>query len=100
MLSAEQAAIVKGCLARGDKQHDIAAYFGENGGRVAEIAKGHKHPDVKPAPKRLLPTPQQMMPAGFIVQEVRAAIQVIEIGLASAKARLNEMEAKLNDRRN
>lgn len=30
--------IVKGMLARGDRQHDIASYFGVNGGRVAEVA--------------------------------------------------------------
>ena len=29
--------IVKGMLSRGDRQHDIAAYFGVNGGRVAEV---------------------------------------------------------------
>jgi hypothetical protein len=27
-------------LARGDRQHDIAAWFGVNGGRIAEIARG------------------------------------------------------------
>ena len=32
--------IVKGMLARGDKQHDVAAFFGVNGGRVAEVANG------------------------------------------------------------
>ncbi|TXL79502.1 hypothetical protein FHP25_06035 [Vineibacter terrae] len=33
--------IIKGMLLRGDKQHDIAAYFGENGGRIAEVATGN-----------------------------------------------------------
>lgn len=32
--------IVKGMLARGDRQHDIASYFGVNGGRIGEIATG------------------------------------------------------------
>jgi hypothetical protein len=27
-------------LARGDRQHDIASYFGVNGGRIGEIATG------------------------------------------------------------
>jgi hypothetical protein len=31
-------AIVKGMLIRGDRQHDIAAYFGANGGRIGEIS--------------------------------------------------------------
>lgn len=51
MLSIEQAAVAKGMLLRGDKQHDIAAYFGQNGGRIAEIATGARFPDLKPATK-------------------------------------------------
>ena len=41
-LDEEDAAIVKGMLVRGDRQHDIAAWFGVNGGRIAEIATGDK----------------------------------------------------------
>jgi hypothetical protein len=33
-------AIVKGMLIHGDRQHDIAAYFGVNGGRINEISTG------------------------------------------------------------
>ena len=32
--------IVKGMLARGDRQHDIASYFGVNPARINEIASG------------------------------------------------------------
>ena len=32
-LTEEDAAIAKGMLARGDRQHDVAAWFGVNGGR-------------------------------------------------------------------
>lgn len=49
MLTAQQAAIAKGMLARGDKQHDIAAYFGENSGRIAEISTGRLFNDVMAA---------------------------------------------------
>jgi hypothetical protein len=41
-LTEEDAAVVKGMLARGDRQHDIAAWFGVNGGRIAEISTGEK----------------------------------------------------------
>ena len=41
-LDETDAAVVKGMLARGDRQHDIAAWFGVNGGRIAEIANGSK----------------------------------------------------------
>lgn len=39
-LTTQDAAIVKAMLLRGDRQHDIAAWFGVNGGRIAEIATG------------------------------------------------------------
>lgn len=56
-LSAHDAAIVRGMLARGDRQHDIAAYFGVNGGRIAEISTGQKFPDIRPADPASLPQP-------------------------------------------
>lgn len=50
--------IVKGMLERGDKQHDIAAYFGVNGGRVAEVSTGdNDYPNVQPTPEDTLPEP-------------------------------------------
>ena len=39
-LNDADAAIVKGMLERGDRQHDIASWFGVNGGRIAEISTG------------------------------------------------------------
>lgn len=47
-LNSVDAAIVKGMLSRGDRQHDIAAWFGVNGGRVADIKTGKTFPEVKP----------------------------------------------------
>lgn len=50
--------IVKGMLLRGDKQHDIAAYFGVNGGRIAEVASGKcDYPTASAAPADKLPPP-------------------------------------------
>lgn len=54
-LDDEDASIVKGMLARGDRQHDIAAWFGVNGGRIAEVATGMKFQDVPQAEARDLP---------------------------------------------
>ena len=39
--SKHQTSMIKGMLARGDKQHDIAAFFGVNGGRIAEVSSGN-----------------------------------------------------------
>ena len=38
----EDASIIKGMLSRGDRQHDIAAWVGGNGSRIAEISTGSK----------------------------------------------------------
>jgi hypothetical protein len=48
-------AIVKGMLIRGDNQHNIAAYFGINGGRIAEISTGQTGPSVAAAAQEDLP---------------------------------------------
>lgn len=47
-LTAYEASVIKGMLLRGDRQHDIAAWFGVNGGRIGEISKGRKFLDVTP----------------------------------------------------
>ena len=54
-LDEDDAAIVKGMLARGDRQYDIAAWFGVNGGRIGEISTGAKFVEVKPAEPGELP---------------------------------------------
>ena len=56
-LTAGDAAIVKGMRLRGDRQHDIAAFFGVNPGRVAEICIGKRFAAVVPAPAENLPPP-------------------------------------------
>lgn len=55
MLNTDQVAVVKGMLLRGDKQHDIAAHFKVNPGRVAEIAAGKMGKSVLAAPINTLP---------------------------------------------
>ena len=73
-LSAADAALVKGMVERGDRQHDIAAWFGVNGGRIADIATGKKFAEVNPAPTRELPPPGPYI-AG---REAHAAIIALE----------------------
>jgi hypothetical protein len=55
MLNNDQIATVKGMLARGDKQHLIAAHFGVNGGRIAEVATGRIGTAIRPAAAAALP---------------------------------------------
>ena len=56
-LSRKDAAIVKGMLARGDRQSDIAAFFKVNGGRVSEVNTGRMFARVVPASPAELPPP-------------------------------------------
>jgi hypothetical protein len=56
-LTARDASLVKAMLKRGDRQHDIAAWFGVNGGRIAEIATGHSYAEVQAAHTANLPPP-------------------------------------------
>lgn len=89
---------VKGMLLRGDRQHDIAAYFGVNGGRVAEIASGdNKYPSAKPMGEGKLP------PAGpyltkyaldSVVDALSEAVEAIE--LAEAEEDVADIKAALN----
>jgi hypothetical protein len=57
MISVKDAEIVLGMLQRGDKQHDIAAYFGENPGRIIDVkfARKPRYVGLKPAPAHRLP---------------------------------------------
>lgn len=51
------AAIIKGMLKRGDNQHDIAAYFGVDSGRISETNTGKRYQGVAPAARHVLPPP-------------------------------------------
>ena len=53
-LTNKDASWVLGMVARGDKRHDIAAFFGENQARIAEVEQGAFGPVVA-APKTELP---------------------------------------------
>lgn len=54
-LDASDAAFVKGMLNRNDRQHDIAAYFAVNGGRIGETSTGAHFSAVTPASQASLP---------------------------------------------
>lgn len=49
-LSAEDAAVIKKMLQQGVYQHQIAAVFETNSGRISEINTGKRFPEVAPAP--------------------------------------------------
>ena len=77
-LSDADAALVKGMLARGDRQHDIAAWFGVNGGRIGEISTGAKFGEVKPA------DPTDLPPQGPYLSGRQSAELLAKLGLRYA----------------
>ncbi|QOZ20822.1 hypothetical protein XI02_42145 [Bradyrhizobium sp. CCBAU 21365] len=54
-LTAQDAALIRGMIDRGDRHHDIAAFFGVNQGRIAEIKDGSRFPGVPAAAAKDLP---------------------------------------------
>jgi hypothetical protein len=56
-LTEAEAAIAKGMILRGDRQHDIAAWFGVNGGRNGDISTGKKFASVPAEAADKLPPP-------------------------------------------
>lgn len=83
-LSQADVAVVFGMQKRGDRDHDIAAWFGVNQGRVAE-AKDGKFGNAQPAPPNELPPKG---PPGVKGRRLRASLNKI---LATAKDSPNKM---------
>jgi hypothetical protein len=54
-LTAKDAALIRGMIERGDRNHDIAAFFGVNPGRVAEIKDASRFPGIPAADADELP---------------------------------------------
>jgi len=90
-LTDREIAIVKGMLRRKDRQHDIAAYFGVNGGRIAEVATGDTGPDISPADASLLPPPGPYL-AGRSAILARDTLLEAHRMIASALAGIDMLE--------
>jgi hypothetical protein len=86
-LTGEDAAVIKGMGLRGDRQHDIASWFGVNPGRIAEVLNGYTFHEVAPSDARDLP------PEGPYLSG-RAAVEAVQ-ALVEAKAALVHAERKI-----
>lgn len=89
------ASIVKGMLDRGDRQHDIAAWFGVNAGRIADIKTGAKFPDVPPAPAHALPPPGPYSyfaprPGASLAEQIQQALGAQDLRWAQGLATVRE----------
>lgn len=74
--------VVFGMVARGDKHHDVAAWFGENPARIAEVLAGERGwPG--PAPSADLPPKGSPGPKGRRMRAFAAkALKALEDGSA------------------
>jgi hypothetical protein len=54
-LTAQDAALIRGMIDRGDRHHDIAAFFGVNQGRIAEVKDGKRFADISSIDREELP---------------------------------------------
>lgn len=90
----ESAAVVKGMLQRGDRQHDIAAWFGVNGGRIGEISSGESHPEILPETENL--PPQGPYNTAQVVFEARQQLVNIKEELDALSLLLGEQIDRLS----
>jgi hypothetical protein len=91
-LSLDDVAIVKAMLRRGDRQHDIAAWFGVNGGRIAEVANQTKFANVRPSEASNLP-PRGPYPNGSQAYAAIHALSAARQALDSAENQLKRLIA-------
>lgn len=104
-LSEADAAIVKGMIERGDRQHDIAAWFGVNSGRVADISTGKKHADIPSAPAHSLPPsgPSSYFterPDMSLPEQVRQSMAGLDLKWAQALSSIRqELREAIQERR-
>ena len=88
-LTPVDASIVKGMIARGDRHHDIAAWFGVNQGRIAEVNAGTIHADVAIASAESLPPPGPYS-SGRAAHRAISALDAAKLALDQAKATVDE----------
>ena len=84
-LSSTDASIVKGMLAREDRQSDIASYFGVNGGRIAEISVGKTFASAPVAPQNSLPPPGPYV-YGELRRRMKKALTDVQADLANGNS--------------
>ncbi|MCS3692026.1 hypothetical protein ABIF07_001058 [Bradyrhizobium elkanii] len=96
-LSDGEIAVVKGMLARGDRQSDIAAYFGENGGRIAEINTGKRGPSVVAAAQDQLPPPGPYFVSGRSAIRAKETLTALRDLIDQTLEEINNWEASSKD---
>ena len=96
-LTNNDAKIVLGMLARGDKNHDIASWFGENPARIAEVKDG-EFGSITAAPACDLPPKGAPGPKGQRLRgSVKNALTALEgKGAAGVDEAIQQLKAGLD----
>jgi hypothetical protein len=89
-LSFQDASIVKGMVERGDRHHDVAAWFGVNQGRIAEVLAGDLHPECPTAPANELPRPGPYT-SGRSAQRAITALEEAQAALEAAAGNIEQV---------
>lgn len=97
MLTFRETQAIKGMLLRGDRQHDVATYFGVNGGRIAEIASGvSTYAAAEPFKQDKLPPPGPYITKFALQGVIRTLNEAIEaLELAEAEENIADVRAAL-----
>lgn len=93
-LTEHDAALVKGMIVRGDRHHDVAAWFGVNQGRIAEVNGGALYPDVEPAADRELP-PTGPYSSGRAADAAIKSLEAASEALAQSQAQIDSTLKKI-----
>jgi len=89
-LTGKDASIIKGMRLRGDRQHDIAAWFGVNPGRIAEVLNGQTFQSMAPAGADDLPPVGPYLSGRAAVEAVRALVEA-KAALANAEQKVRSI---------
>lgn len=96
VLTNKDASIVLGMVVRDDREHDIAAWFGVNQGRIAEVKAG-SHGSIAAAQAQDLPPKGPPGPKG---RRLRSAVgKALDLLAAKGDAALAEVTGILQDAR-
>ena len=94
-LTPADASIITGMIARGDRHHDIAAWFGVNQGRIAEVNGEAVYADVPTAPAQSLPPPGPYS-SGRAAHRAISALEGAKPALDQAKATIDDALKEIN----
>jgi hypothetical protein len=92
-LTEADASIVKGMAQRGDRHHDIAAWFGVNQGRIAEVLSGDRYPSAPVAHADQLPPPGPYSSG----KAAHKAVKALEEAKAALDNAVKDIEKALKD---